>query len=105
MTLDDLLMPAVLWSWPIWAIFLVVLGTLLLTHELGVQLRRRAAKLKGQDPSEDGLGATYMAASMSLLALLIGFSFGMSVDRYNTRRGHVTNEANAVSSVYRRLEM
>jgi len=93
-----------LWLLPIWALFLISLATLMLAHEVGVTLRRRVKRRASEDEDE-GVGATYMAGAMSLLALLIGFSFGMSVDRYNTRRLHVTNEGNAVSATFRRLEM
>jgi hypothetical protein len=41
-----------------------------------------------------------VSAVLGLLALLMGFTFSMAVDRYDQRRSLVTEEANAISSTY-----
>lgn len=41
-----------------------------------------------------------VSAVLGLLALLIGFTFSMAVDRHDTRRALVTEEANAIASTY-----
>lgn len=93
-----------LWLVPVCGIATIVFTTLLIAHEMGVQAGRRL--LRTPDGEEvEGVGAAYLAAGLGLLALLIGFSFGMSVDRFNSRRLHVSNEANAITTAYRRLEM
>ena len=43
------------------------------------------------------------AATLTLLALIIGFSFSMAVDRYNQRKNYEEAEANAIGTEYLRL--
>jgi hypothetical protein len=105
MTVPHHLVVSPLWLLPLWLIFLIVAATLLVAHELGVQLRRRTSHWKDQDTSDEGVGGSYLTASLALLALLVGFSFGMAVDRYNKRSGLVADEANAISTVHRRLQI
>ena len=93
-----------LWLLPLWAIFLIVLATLMIGHEAGVQLRRRLRGDAGDGSSDDGIGGNYLTASLALLALLVAFSFGMAVDRYNSRRSLVNEEANTISTAFRRLQ-
>lgn len=92
------------WSLPLWLIFLMVAAMFLVGHELGVQLRRRTRRgPAGEQEDNEGIGGNYLTASLTLLALLVGFSFSMGVDRYNTRSHMVRDEANAISTTYRRL--
>lgn len=54
-----------------------------------------------QQPATDSTG--YLVSSaLALLGLLIGFTFSMAVERYDERRHAVTEEANAISTVYAR---
>ena len=93
-----------LWGAPPWLIILVVTLVLMVSHELGVQIRRRFRHRAVKDQDAESVGGSYLTASLSLLALLVAFSFGMAVDRFNTRRNLVLQEANAIASSYRRLE-
>lgn len=93
-----------LWLLPIWAIVLSVAAVLLAGHELGVQLRRRLVRQADHASSDEGIGGSYLTASLGLLALLVGFSFGMAVTQYNTRRALVSDEANAISTTYRLMQ-
>jgi hypothetical protein len=43
-----------------------------------------------------------VSSALALLGLLIGFTFSMAVERYDERRHAVTEEANAISTVYAR---
>ena len=93
-----------LWGAQAWQIVLVVTLVLMACHEIGVQIRRRISHRSLKDLDAEGVGGSYMTASLSLLALLVAFSFGMAVDRYNTRRNLVLQEANAIASAYRHLD-
>jgi len=41
---------------------------------------------------------TFTGAALGLLALLLGFSFSLALSRYDSRRGWVLEETNAISS-------
>lgn len=104
MTSPHSLVISPLWWLPLWLIFLLVAAVFLVGHELGVQLRRRTSRAPaGEHESNEGIGGNYLTASLTLLALLVGFSFSMAVDRYNTRSNMVREEANAISTAYWRL--
>jgi hypothetical protein len=80
--------------------FLVLAG-IHLTMELGVRWGRRnqhkAKEARSFGPVEAGV--------FSLLALLIAFTFGDAMTRWELRRQLVVQEANAISEVYLRTDM
>lgn len=92
------------WNMPVWLIVVAVTLVLMAGHELGVQIRRRTRQQVVKDLDAEGIGGSYMTASLSLLALLVAFSFGMPVERYNARRALVLEEASAFSSVHRLVQ-
>lgn len=78
------------------AILLVLLGT----YSLGRRVRLR----QGVDPAPDETRQMFdgfiVSAVLGLLALLLGFTFSMAVERYDQRFQLVVDEANAISSTY-----
>ena len=66
---------------------------------VGDVLRRRIRPLK-KDEREDF--DTVLAASLTLLALIIGFSYSMAVSRYDQRKNYEEAEANAIGTAYLR---
>jgi hypothetical protein len=46
-----------------------------------------------------------LAATLTLLALIIGFSFSMALSRYDLRKSHEANEANAIGTEYVRADL
>ncbi len=48
---------------------------------------------------------TVLGATLTLLALLIGFSFSMAVSRYDQRKNYEEAEANAIGTEYVRADM
>jgi hypothetical protein len=49
--------------------------------------------------------ATALSATLTLLALIIGFSFSMSVGRYDQRKSYEEAEANAIGTEYVRADL
>jgi hypothetical protein len=77
--------------------FLYFLPTVLffwLAARLGVALRRRRPLA---DAEKDDFGVV-QAATLTLLALIIGFSFSMSTSRYDLRKSYEEAEANAIGT-------
>ena len=48
---------------------------------------------------------TILAATLTLLGLIIGFSFSMAANRYDLRRNYEEAEANAIGTEYLRAEL
>jgi len=68
----------------------------------GDYLRRRRRPV-GKDEREDMV--TVEAAMLTLLALIIGFSFSMAVTRYDLRKTYEEAEANAIGTEYVRADL
>ena len=87
---------------PLWALGIITVVIVLLSVELGWRLghfnRQRAEKEK-----EAPIGAV-VGASLGLLAFLLAFTFGMAGTRYDTRRGVVLQESNAIGTTYLRAD-
>jgi hypothetical protein len=69
---------------------------------IGDRLRRRSRRLK-QDEQADF--DTVLTATLTLLALIIGFSFSMAVSRYDQRKNYEEAEANAIGTEYARADL
>ena len=82
---------------PTWIIAIVLFGLLWFGSWLGSQLRLWL-KVDSEAPY-----AT--SAAVSLLALLIGFTFSMSLNRYDGRRELVLEESAAIGSLWQRLPL
>jgi hypothetical protein len=83
-----------------WVLFAAGLAILAMTSELFFRLGRRAAPRTPD--SARGRYDVVLAALMTLLALLLGFSVAMAGGRYDMRRRLIVREANAISTAYRR---
>ena len=95
---------------PVWSIGLVLFAGMILAGGLGYWLRRRRERAhpkpetdaKDQGDSQEGL---IVSAVMGLLALLVGFTFSLALDRFDNRRAAVLEEANAIGTTYLRTQM
>jgi hypothetical protein len=65
--------------------------------QLGAALRRRQESL-GERPPE--IFTIVLTASLTLLGLIIGFTFSMAVSRYDQRKDYEASEANAIGTEY-----
>ena len=83
-------------------VFLASFLVLMLAAEIGDTLRIRLRPLEtdGRDDFRVVLGAT-----LTMLGLLIGFSFSMAVSRYDLRKAYEEAEANAIGTEYVRADL
>jgi hypothetical protein len=73
----------------------------LLFVEIGFEYGRRRAEHTGDDLP---LGVT-LAAAFGVVALLLGFSFQLAINRYDARRETLVNEANAIGTTILRTRL
>jgi len=78
--------------------FLFSLGVLWLAAQIGASARRRWAL---RDEERDDFGVV-QTATLTLLGLIIGFSFSMAISRYDLRKNYEEAEANAIGTEYAR---
>ncbi len=75
---------------------------MMLTAFIGERFSRRA-RLADEDARTDF--GTVQSASLTLLALIIGFSLSMAVGRYDQRKNYEEEEANAIGTEYIRADL
>src|SRR3954467_345358 len=68
----------------------------------GVLLHKRRPELQTEDREDYGV---ILAAALTLLGLIIGFTFSMAVTRYDLRKTYEEEEANAIGTEYLRAEL
>lgn len=80
-------------------IFVFSLLGLWLSAQVGVLFRKRLRPIEEEERKDL---ATLEAATLSLLGLIIAFSFSMAIGRYDQRKNYEANEANAIGTEYAR---
>ncbi|MGZ6210185.1 MAG: bestrophin-like domain, partial [Syntrophales bacterium] len=84
-------------------ICLVLMGVWVAVLEIGFWVKKGMVKA-GSDGIEKADIALILGAIMTLLALLLGFTYVMSEGRFETRRQLVVEEANAIGTTYLRAK-
>jgi hypothetical protein len=85
---------------PIVGVFLAIAGILLLVFEGGYRVGRWWQE-KTPDEKE-GPTSMLVGSLLALMAFLLAVTMGMAVDRFDTRRSLVLDEANAIGTTYLR---
>ena len=73
-----------------------------LSVRIGVSFRKRRRSLEENEREDFGI---IMAAILTLLGLIIGFSFSMAITRYDQRKNLEETEANAIGTEYVRADL
>ncbi len=88
-----------------YAVFPMVAGLFLamvVCLEIGYRMARRRIQHVGS--AHEGLGSIE-AAIFALLGLLLGFAFADALERFETRRDFIIEEANDIGTAYLRLDL
>jgi hypothetical protein len=83
-------------------VFALSFVALWLSAWIGWWFRRRAGTLDEELREDFGF---ILAATLTLLGLIIGFSFSMATSRYDQRKNYEEAEANAIGTEYVRAEL
>jgi hypothetical protein len=83
-------------------ILILAFVILFLSGQIGDQLRKRLHLLKDEDRDDFGV---VLGATLTMLGLLIGFTFSMAVSRYDQRKNYEEAEANAIGTEYVRADL
>lgn len=82
----------------------LLFGGMIASALLGLAIRRLPG-LVLKTREEDGQEAFIVSAVLGLLALLLGFTFSLALNRYDDRRELVLQEANAIGTAYLRAQL
>ena len=86
-----------------WTTLLVVGAIQLLATEIGYRIGQRHSPERRK--AHQGQSGALQGALLGLLGLLLGFTFAMSVGRYDARKQLVLDEANAIGTAWLRAAM
>ena len=90
---------------PLWLIAISLMIAMALSSLLGNYFRRRRLRKYGDEETVEADGSFMLSSVVGLLALLIGFTFALAIDRFETRRALVLEEANAIGTTYLRTQL
>jgi len=85
-----------------WMVFVILAVVLLALSEFGWRIGLARSRAK---PEKTQNGGSVPAAVLTLLGLLLGFTFAMAVSRHETRRDLVVQEANSIHTTARRAQL
>src|SRR5881296_3195041 len=91
----------VLMNFPL-LVFALSFVVLLLAALFGDTIRTKVHALKGEEHDDFDV---VLSATLTLLGLLIGFSFSMAISRYDQRKNYEEAEANAIGTEYVRADL
>src|SRR5215467_11592786 len=83
-------------------VLVISLVALLLSAQMGVFFRKNLRHLADD---ERAVFAVVLTATLTLLGLIIGFSFSMVISRYDQRKNYEEEEANAIGTEYVRADL
>ena len=83
-------------------VFALALFVLWLSTRIGSSFLKRRRKLEEGVREDFGI---ILAATLTLLGLIIGFSFSMAISRYDQRKNYEEAEANAIGTEYVRADL
>lgn len=69
---------------------------------IGISFRKKHQKLEGEDREEF---LFILGGTLTLLGLIIGFTFSMAVSRYDLRKEREEQEANTIGTEYDRVDL
>jgi len=90
---------------PLWLIMPLLFAALVAARELGGWLHGRIARSDKENHDEATDKGMLVSAVLGLLALLIAFTFSLSLNRYDQRRAIVVEEANAIGTAEMRVRL
>lgn len=90
---------------PLWGVFLLTTGLVLLGFEIGFKI---GDYIRKKDTSDDhakhGSIGTITQSTLALVAFMLAFTFGAASERFNDRRVLIVKEADAISTAYLRMD-
>jgi hypothetical protein len=89
---------------PIWPIGIVLLGLMTASFFIGRFVHVRATR-RGVVRKNTAFDGFIVSAVLGLLALLLGFTFSLVIQRFEERRDLVLNSANAIGTAYLRAQL
>ncbi|QIZ81842.1 hypothetical protein [Thalassovita gelatinovora] len=92
-----------MYDFPSYFIAIALLGLMLVVMQLGILVGKRRQARETEDSKNQA--NTVQGSLLGMLALLLGFTFSLSLGRYDQRSIEVVNEANAIGTAWLRTDL
>ncbi len=89
---------------PLWAVFFLFLILLLIPMEVGFRLGSRARRLH-PDPEGETRGDITLNGMLTLLALMLAFTYSFCVSRADLRKTAIITEVNTIGTAFLRADL
>jgi len=83
-------------------VFVMAFVVLWIASRLGEAMRKRRGDMNADEHEDFGM---ILGATLTLLGLIIGFTFSMAISRYDQRKNYEEAEANAIGTEYVRGDL
>jgi hypothetical protein len=83
-------------------VFVLSFAVMWLSARVGASFRQQHRSMGQEERQDFGL---IVGATLTLLGLIIGFSFSMAINRYDQRKNYEEAEANAIGTEYLRADL
>jgi hypothetical protein len=83
-------------------VFAIAVVVLWISARTGLWLQKKYRSLGNDERDEFGI---ILGATLTLLGLILGFSFSMAISRYDQRKNYEEEEANAIGTEYLRTNL
>jgi hypothetical protein len=83
-------------------VLVAALVVLWIAARVGVAAREKRGDMDSEEREDFGV---LLTATLTLLGLIIGFTFSMAISRYDQRKNYEEEEANAIGTEYLRAEL
>lgn len=88
---------------PVWLIAVIVFVFMMIFIRIGIGYRRYEIR-KGKEKAFGGLGSLENSM-LTLLGLLLAFTFGMAINKFENRRKTIVEESNAIGTAILRCDL
>jgi hypothetical protein len=88
---------------PMWGLFAISLAIILLSFESGFRVGFWKSRWAKQE--QEVVARTMAIAMLGLLSLMLAFTFGMAISRFDVRRQALIDEINAIRTTYMRADL
>lgn len=87
---------------PVWLLFLITIGLILLAVEIGFRLGRNV--VGKTDDERESPASSISGVILGLQAFMLAFTFGIVSDRYDGKKALVREEANTIRTAWHRAD-
>ena len=105
MAFTEVFQYGLIYAFPLWLVGLVLAFLLLGAAETGYRIGLRKCRESDDIDADSGGGAIVLTSLFAVLGLLLAFTYSAAVERHESRRQAIVQEANALGTAFARADV